>query len=195
MKVIDISGWQTNVDWQAIKEAGIGGVIIKLGEGRSLDDMFFDHVNKAVEYGLPYGVYYFAHASSIDEARREAHQVDNWLKTYIRGENPALGVWYDAEHDDMLADKYTNVVYPIANFIHTLREAGYNYVGLYASYNWLSNIINLQPLPKDVPIWTAQYNAENNFKKEFPDRICRMWQYTDREQIGNMSLDCNLYYE
>lgn len=88
-----------------------------------------------------------------------------------------------------------NVVYPIANFVHTLREAGYNYVGVYTSYNWLTNIIDLQPLPLDVPIWVAQYYKENSFKQEYPERICKMWQYTDCERIGNMGLDCSVYYE
>ena len=68
MKVIDISAWQEHIDWQAVKDVGIEGVIIKLGEGTNLDEMFFEHVNNAVNYGLKYGVYYYAHASSIDEA-------------------------------------------------------------------------------------------------------------------------------
>lgn len=193
MKVVDISAWQENVNWQALKDYGISGVIIKIGEGGTMDKMFCEHANNAVAYGLPFGVYYYGHACSADEARREAHVVDNWLTTYLNKE-PALGIWYDAEDNSMLKG-LNNVVYPIANFVHTLREAGYKYVGVYSSYNWLTNIIDLQPLPKDVPIWVAQYHWENNFKQENPDRICRIWQYTDREKIGNMSLDCNEYYE
>ena len=194
MKVVDISAWQTDVDWQALKDYGIEGVIIKLGEKQNLDEMFFYHVNKAVEYGMKYGVYYYGHASTIDEARREAYQVDNWIKTYIRGENPELGIWYDAEDTSMLAG-INNVVYPIANFVHTLRNIGYNYVGIYSFYNWLTNVIDLKPLPKDVPIWVAQYYKENSFTLENPDRICKIWQYTDREKISNMLLDCNIYYD
>lgn len=193
MKVIDISAWQESIDWQAVKDAGVQGVIIKLGESIKLDNMFCEHINNAVANGLQYGVYYYSHAKSIDEARREAYQVDQWIKIYLRGENPPLGIWFDAEDKDMLNGQQ-NVVYPIANFVHTLREAGYNYVGVYTSYNWLTNIIDLQPLPMDVPIWVAQYYPENSFKLEHPERICKIWQYTDREQIGSMQLDCNIYY-
>lgn len=194
MKIIDISAWQEDLDWQAIKNAGVQGVIIKIGEGANLDEMFIEHVNNAVANGLKYGVYYYAHASNIDEARREAYYVDNWISTYLNNKNPELGIWYDAEDNTMLGGNQ-NVVYPIANFIHTLREIGYNYVGVYSSYNWLTNVIDLQPLPKDIPIWVAQYYHENNFKIEYPSRICKIWQYTDSEQIGNMQLDCNVYYE
>lgn len=42
MKVIDISAWQTDIDWQAVKNAGIEGVIIKLGEGINIDEMFLN---------------------------------------------------------------------------------------------------------------------------------------------------------
>lgn len=197
MKVIDISAWQENIDWEAVKSAGIKGVIIKLGEGTNLDDMFFDHINNAVNNGLKYGLYYYGHAKNEAEARREAYTVDQWIKTYIRGENPPLGIWYDAEDKDMLQGD-ENVVYPIANFVHTLREAGYNYVGVYTSYNWLTNVIDLQPLPLDIPIWVAQYNTRNDFYFENPNRICRMWQYTDKELIGKyelMKVDCNVYYD
>lgn len=194
MKVIDISAWQTDIDWQALKNNGIEGVIIKIGEGTALDDMFCEHANNAVAYGLPYGVYYYGHAKDIDEARREAYQVDQWIKIYLRGENPPLGIWYDAEDDSMLRGKL-NVVYQIANFVDTLRREGYNYVGVYSSYNWLTNVINLQPLPLDVPIWSAQYYSENSFKIEHPERICKIWQFTDYWQINDMILDCNVYYE
>lgn len=193
MKVIDISAWQTDIDWQAVKDAGIEGVILKIGEHYKLDEKFIEHVNNAVAYGLRYGVYYYGHASSINEAVAEANWVDKQIKTYLNGKNPALGIWYDAEDNSMLNGEQ-NVVYPIANFVHTLREAGYNYVGIYTSYNWLTNVIDLQPLPLDVPIWVAQYYHENSFKLEYPNRVCKMWQYTDCEQIGNMQLDCNIYY-
>lgn len=195
MKVVDISAWQEYIDWQALKDYGIQGVIIKLGENYRLDEMFIEHVNNAVKYGFQYGIYYYSHASSINEGITEANWVDKKIKEYLRGENPPLGIWMDAEDNDMLLGT-NNVVYPIANFIHRLRTLGYTYVGLYSSYNWLTNVINLGPLPKDVPIWSAQYGYhENSFAVENPERICKIWQYTDCEEIGGMQLDCNIYYE
>ena len=67
-KVVDISAWQENLNWQALKRANIKGVIIKIGEYHHLDDMFTTHVNNAVAYNLPYGIYYYAHAATINEA-------------------------------------------------------------------------------------------------------------------------------
>ena len=92
LKVIDISAWQENINWQAIKDADIKGVIIKIGEKTHLDDMFITHVNNAAKNNLPYGIYYYAHASTIDEAIAEANWVDNQIKTYLNGKNPKLGI-------------------------------------------------------------------------------------------------------
>lgn len=195
MKVIDISAWQKDIDWQAIKNADIKGVIIKIGEYTKMDDMFITHIKNAIAYDLAYGVYYYAHASTIDEAIAEANWVDVQIKTYLNGKNPSLGIWYDVEDSSMLNND-TNVAYIIGNFINKLNELGYDYVGFYSSYNWLTNIIDLNLLASYIPIWSAQYNySENSFAIENPTRICRLWQYTDCEQVGTLKLDCNIYYE
>lgn len=115
MKVIDISAWQTEIDWQALADTGIEGVILKIGERSSLDNMFVEHINHAVEYGLQYGVYYFAHACTYDEAVAEADQVAAWLKEYLRGETPPLGIWYDAESNRMLNGDVTECCRAVIN--------------------------------------------------------------------------------
>ena len=135
MKVVDISAWQENVNWQGLIDAGIEGVIIKLGERDTLDSMFVEHVNHAVEYGLKYGVYYYAHACTHDEAVREADTVATWLKEYLRGETPELGIWYDAESTRMTTGDVTEVCMA---FLNRLTDYGHQYEGIYAAWNWLS---------------------------------------------------------
>ena len=193
LNLIDISAWQQHINWQAIHNAQIDGVIIKIGEYTNLDEMFIRHVNNAVEYNLPYGVYYYAHAQTINESINESLWVDQMIKTYLDGENPPLGIWYDTE-DESLLQSSINPAYMIGNFINKLNELDYNYVGLYSSYNWLTNIIDLNLLADYIPIWVAQYYHENSFKQEHPERICKIWQYTDSKQIDNMIFDANIYY-
>ena len=193
LNLIDISAWQQHINWQAIHKAQIDGVIIKIGEYTNLDEMFIRHVNNAVEYNLPYGVYYYAHAQTINESINESLWVDQMIKTYLDGENPPLGIWYDTE-DESLLQSSINPAYMIGNFINKLNELDYNYVGLYSSYNWLTNIIDLNLLADYIPIWVAQYYHENSFKQEHPERICKIWQYTDSKQIDNMTFDANIYY-
>ncbi len=192
MKVIDISAWQENIDWEAVKAAGVEGVILKLGERNNLDAMFIKHVNDAVAHGIKYGVYYYAHASNIEEAKKEAAWVDEQLKTYLRGENPALGIWYDAEDKDMQSG---DVTASCSAFVSYLNAKSYTYVGIYSSYNWLANgTIAVNELADYVPYWVAQYYKQNDFKLEYPNKLVRMWQYTDH-MSDELPYDCNIYYE
>ena len=194
MKVIDISAWQTEIDWQGLVDSGVEGVILKIGQEDNLDDMFVEHVNHAVEYGLKYGVYYYAKACNYDEAVREADIVASWLKEYLRGETPELGIWYDAESPKMLlnGDDITSVCMA---FLNQLTNYGHQYQGIYSSWNWLSkegaHHIHNDDLPEYVPIWVAQYSSHCDLKDEYHDRV-RIWQYTD--SLYGMSLDGDIYY-
>lgn len=194
MKVVDISAWQENVDWQALKDAGITGVLLKIGERGHLDDMFVEHVNHAVEYGLKYGVYYFAHATTRDEAIAEADTVANWLRVYLRGETPELGIWYDVEDDDMTVGDVTE---NCMTFLNQLTNHGHQYQGIYASWNWLSkegaHIIDVDALPEYVPLWSAQYNSHDDLSDEYPGRV-RIWQYSDHLS-DNLPYDADIYYD
>lgn len=194
MKVLDLSAWQENVDWQGLVDEGIEGVILKIGERNYMDSMFVDHVNKAVEYGLKYGVYYYAHACDYDSAVNEADIVAGWLEEYLRGKTPELGIWYDAEDSSMLNGDVTECC---RAFINRLTEYGHQYNGIYSSWNWLSaegaHHINIDDLPDYVPYWVAQYNSRNDLLSEYPYSIIRMWQYTDHYS-DEFPYDGNVYY-
>lgn len=190
MKGIDISAWQTGIDWQALVDAGIECVIIKLGENNRLDSMFIDHVNNAVAYGLKYGVYFYAHATSVQEAISEAVWVDQQIKTYLSGKNPEMGIWYDME-DSGIEASGADITKICAEFTNYLYSSGYTYIGIYSSYNWLTNgNIDPERLPDYMPYWCAQYNFECNF--EHPN--LRIWQFTDKLDIAGRAFDGNVYY-
>ena len=194
MKVVYISAWQENVNWQGLIDAGIEGVIIKLGERDTLDSMFVEHVNHAVEYGLKYGVYYYAHACTHDEAVREADTVATWLKEYLRGETPELGIWYDAESTRMTTGDVTEVCMA---FLNRLTDYGHQYEGIYAAWNWLSkdgaHYIDVDALPDYVPLWSAQYNSQDDLNDEYPGRV-RIWQYSDHFS-DDLPYDADIYYD
>ena len=196
MNVVDISSWQEWGEdrWQRLKDSGTEGVIIKIGEWDKLDDWFVTHVNNAVAFGLKYGVYYYGHASSRAEAVKEADTVAAWLKEYLRGETPELGIWYDAE-DDMLLNGRDSVTDICMAFLNRLTDYGHQYEGIYSSWNWLSkegaHHIDVDATPGYVPIWVAQYNRRCDLLDEYADRV-RIWQYTD--SFEGDSLDGDEYY-
>ena len=202
MKVIDISAWQENVNWQALVDAGVEGVILKIGEKNYLDEMFVTHVNHAVEYGLKYGVYFYGHAYTEDMAVQEADTVAMWIEEYLNDETPELGIWYDAEDEDMLQGDITDICMA---FINRLTEYKHQYQGIYASWDWLSSegahYIRIEDLPDYVPYWVANYSSGNTFetagrdylKEEYPYNIIRMHQFTDN--LAGFGYDANIYYE
>ena len=47
MNVIDLSDWNDNIDWSTIVDAGVGGVIVKISEGRTLSELHGKHIAAA----------------------------------------------------------------------------------------------------------------------------------------------------
>lgn len=190
MKVVDLSAWQEDVDWKALSEE-FDGVILKIGQGTHMDSMFVEHVNNAVAHNMPYGIYYYNKAQSVEEAQAEAQQVDEWIKTWLNGKNPQLGIWADVEDERMLNGDATASAMAFVNYLWGI---GYNYVGIYTSYSWLTyGNLDTSAL-KDVALWVAQYYSENSLLEEQPDLICKIWQYTDHYS-DEFPYDASVYYE
>jgi hypothetical protein len=82
--------------------------------------------------------------------------------------NPELGIWYDMEDADRykerngMSDNQT-ITDMCSAFICELNEAGYSYVGIYASYSWLTSKIYTSQLADYVPYWNAQWGNSNDF--------------------------------
>ena len=97
---IDVSKYQSNIDWNKIKKAGVNFVIIRIGYrgyGASgtlvKDPMFEEHFTNARNAGLKVGVYFFTQAVTEDEAREEA-QGCNWA---LNGRKLDYPIYYDTE--------------------------------------------------------------------------------------------------
>lgn len=192
MKGIDISYCQTDVDWQAIKNAGIEFVILKIGQKYrgeyELDEMFIEHVNNAVAAGLPYGIYLYAKAKTVEEVQQEADFVIEQINALLDGKQPEFGIWYDME-DGSIEESGADITALCQTFVNRMQEAGFGYVGVYSSYDWLTNS-NIDTEALNVPLWVAQYN----FMCDFEHPNLRMWQYTDHLS-DDLPYDANEYFE
>lgn len=192
MKVIDVSAWQEDISWGDVASE-FGGVIVKLGEEKTVDSMCEDHIRNAIANGMKIGVYYYGHAANQEEAAEEAEFVaEKVSRLFGEGVEPELGLWYDVEDEDMQAG---DTAAQCNAFLATLADEGYGYAGIYSSYNWLANgIIAMEDLDKDTPIWVAQYNSTNDLAEENPDARIVMWQYTDHYS-DDFPYDASEYYE
>ena len=188
MKGIDVSENNGYVDWQAVKDDGYEFAIIRLGWGRShLDSMFYENVNGALDVGLSIGVYYYSYALSDEMAGEEADFTYNILEDCgLTPDTLEMGVWFDMEDADGYKERngFTDPQ-ELTNccnvFLNRMEEYGYDNTGIYANYDWLTNILYMEQIEADV--WCAQYNYEC----DYPNAV--MWQYSDCEYISGKPYD------
>ena len=193
MNVIDLSDWNENVDWSRFIDHGIGGVIVKISEGRTLSELFAKNIAGAAAHGLPWGVYCFSHAQTTERAEEEAEVVIEALGALGYGA-PPLGIWIDVEAPETIGQDREDVTAICSAFISTCNAAGYS-AGIYASLYTLENFIGVEDLADYVPYWCAQYGAsECGFRDSYPGNILAGWQWTDCYSIGGENYDMSEWY-
>ena len=86
---IDVSTWNKQIDWNAVKASGIDFAFIKVG-GRGWgsagtlyhDSRALENLKGAKAAGIKIGVYFFSQAITEKEAAEEAQYTINYLHTY-----------------------------------------------------------------------------------------------------------------
>lgn len=192
MRGIDVSENNGVVDWGAVKANGFDFAIIRIGYGRgNLDSEFYNNVNGAINAGLSIGVYHYSYAINEERAADEAEFVLNTLNDAgLTADKLPMGVWFDMEDaDDYKANRGMPTSQQLTNicsvFINKLWQAGYVNTGLYASYDWLVNVLDLSQLG-GCAIWCAQLNNQCDYEG------ANLWQYTFSENIEGKEFDADL---
>ena len=190
MFVLDISENNGEVDFDALVEHGVEGVIIRSSYGKySEDECFYRNVEEAVNHGLKVGAYHYSYALDEEDAILEAHNMINVLaRTSAKFE---LGIWFDmedadgykAEHDfDFDAANITNIC---KAFIDNMP---YDNKGIYASYSWFEYYIDFRYIGWNI--WNAQWGEQDDLSP-----ISNVWQYSSEYYIDGNVFDANEYYE
>lgn len=195
--VIDVSGHDGLIDWDSAKEH-IEGVIIRIGYG---DDYAYQDDKQAVQnmdecerLGIPYGVYIYSYAMTMQETESEISHTLRMLK----GRNPVRGVWFDMEDADEYKKNHGMDVYSeedrtlltdiCIRFIEEMHSRGY-ITGIYANYDYYKNVLDTNRLymTEGFNMWLAHWDVEE------PDMDCMMWQF-GAYRIGDHEFDGNIYY-
>jgi GH25 family lysozyme M1 (1,4-beta-N-acetylmuramidase) len=97
--IYDISKWQGNVDFKKVKESNkVGLLILRAGYGQNtIDPRFKEYVTECQKYNIPYGVYWFSYATSVDGARREA-------ESFYKIASPYKPLFYVMDAEDRRVD-------------------------------------------------------------------------------------------
>ena len=184
---IDVSNHQGTVDWNKVKAAGIDFAILKVGPvyGKP-DDSFERNAAECERLGIPYGVYYYSYARSVEDANKEADRTLAWLG----GHHPSLPVYYDLEDSYILQDpgfskdKLTQIAQAFCN---RMEAVGFK-SGIYANLNWLNNYLN-SPSLSGYDHWVAQYNWRCDYAGSYS-----FWQYSSSGNVPGVNGRCDMNY-
>ena len=213
---VDVSKWNSNIDWEKVKKAGVKAAFIRIGHSMlddgalTLDPYYETNLKAARKAGIKVGVYYYSQATNAKEAIKEV----NFILKHLDGTKLDLPVVYDAEcgtyvkngkvHDGKLgasatsksAAKWSAVA---REFCDAISEAGYTPM-IYGSISKLTSTMGGEELSNDYQIWVARYNHSGkvlndsrfSFKGEY-----QVWQYTEVGTVSGIkgSCDLNFLYE
>lgn len=195
--VIDVSGHDGLIDWDSAKEH-IEGVIIRIGYGNDYayqdDKQAVQNMDECERLGIPYGVYIYSYAMTMQETESEISHTLRMLK----GRNPVRGVWFDMEDADEYKKNHGMDVYSeedrtlltdiCIRFIEEMHSRGY-ITGVYANYDYYKNVLDTNRLymTEGFNMWLAHWDVEE------PDMDCMMWQF-GAYRIGDHEFDGNIYY-
>ena len=197
--VIDVSGWQGDIDWAKAKADGVEGAIIRLGygEGNNADKKAQRNISECKRLGIPFGIYWYSYADTPALAKEEGADVVAKLKQF--GVNPsdlAYPVYYDLEKWTWEGHKpptdpnvYNNIV---NNWYSALQSAGYKNLGVYSYTSYLQGPLKHANIYAKTA-WVAQYGARMGFDS-FPTNS-RGWQYTSSGKVGGIrgNVDMNAF--
>lgn len=189
-RVIDISHWNGNINFNLVKASGIWGVIIKAGgsdAGLYTDPRFEEYYNAAVSAGLHVGAYYFVGKKCVTAADGTADA--NRFMTMLKGKKFDLPVYLDFEAPAP-ATKTGNTQAAIA-FCRAMEKAGY-FTGIYASdvSGFVQRLNSTQLL--SFTWWVARYgSAPTQATKNMT-----MWQYSSSGSVSGINgrVDMNHCY-
>lgn len=194
---IDVSSYQSDIDWEAVKASGIEFAIIRVGyrgykSGElDLDNCFVEHMEGALAAGLEVGVYFFSQALTPEEAAEEAvftlEQIKNYPVTY-----PVVFDWEEVDVSGGARTDEMNMLMLTAcaeAFCKKVEEAGY-IPCVYFNQTYGYQQLNLLSL-KEYQFWLAEYDTHPSFAYHF-----QLWQYTNEGAVPGISgpVDMNVSF-
>ena len=188
---LDLSKWQEEIDFDKIKSEGVEFVMIKIG-GQSkksgkieIDPNFINNIEEALKKNMKVGVYFYSHATSTNEAKKQAEWVAKNLKDY----NLSLPIAFDWENWNQYTSYHLSfhTLNQIANaFFNPLETKGYQTL-LYSSKYYLDTVW----YKEEYNTWLAHYTSDSKDKEEY-----NMWQICSDGKINgiNTLVDIDIMY-
>lgn len=197
---VDVSYYNEDIDWKAVREQGIDFAIIRVGgRGWSSGALYGDartrqYLLGAKAAGIRVGVYFYSTAVNVREAVEEAQAAVHTTA----GIPLDLPVFVDTEfsgdfpngRSDRLSTIHRTEI--LSAFCSTVQRYGCS-AGVYAGENFYKYILDYSALAR-YRIWLASYTEEGRMP-DFEDRY-DIWQFSDRGLIPGLPghVDLNVIF-
>ena len=197
---VDVSEHQGVIDWQTAAP-DLDFTIIRVGYGYHdgttgalmtvRDKQYLNNVKGCENNHIPYGIYYYARATTQAEAMAEADFVLGILLELNQqyGYTPELPIFYDVEDTKgNLTLSNSDLLTVIRTFCETVENFGFK-AGVYASASpWNSKLTD--PAYNNWARWVAQHASISLTANEGAN----IWQYTDGGHVPGISTNVDLNY-
>ena len=196
---VDISYWNEDVDYEALKKAGIDYVIIRAGSIYQKPDYCFEeHYEGAKAAGLDVGCYFYSYAKTVDDVEEE---VEILLKL-IKGKTFEYPIYFDMEEKSQEALSTERRMAMCYTFCELMIENGY-FPGVYANRRWLNNFFEAEELCTYFDVWYARYpldvddGSEPIYFDEWDYEVSEapsygMWQFTQSGRVDGIEGNCDI---
>jgi lysozyme len=189
---VDISKWQGQVDWAALRSAGTQFAFIKATEGGDhVDDRFMENWVAAKHAGVPRGAYHFVYWC------RPAHEQAEWFKRNVPRDPDALPPVLDLEWNGQSVNCPRKVPRDQAlDMTRTMLREMEAHTGkrpvIYTDITFHKEV--LEGELHEYPFWIRSTAAEPH--ERYADRPWTFWQFTTTGRVPGVKgdVDRNTFY-
>ena len=200
---IDISQYQTNLDYAQLKANGVNFAILKVVNKQLQKDPMFDtHYNGCINAGISIqGVYQYSYATTVEKAKIDAQSVIKFLG------NKKIPIILDVE--DNCQKNLGHLLIDIINTYQTIVESSGRQFFIYSGLSFVKSFI--VPYINDLKckdFWIARYykgDTMMNLDAQLDDTkkptVAGInligWQFTSHGVVVGAScrFDCNIFYK
>lgn len=184
--IMDVSRWQGNIDWDAVKASGlVSGVMLKTvstnrklskrKDGLYIDPTFERNYAECKRLGIPVGVYYYTYAVSHTSADAELAM----LKNALTGKTFELPICVDVE-DNKLRKLGKQALTDLTAYQLKTVEGWGLYAMLYTYTSFAKSRLYMSGAAlKPFDVWLADYTG----KTPAVDFAYGMHQYTSKGTV------------
>lgn len=188
---IDVSAWQGAIDFEAVKNAGVEFVFIRVGSTKGikgeyfLDSTFKQNIEGFNKVGIPVGIYFYSYANSKETALQDAEWVLNEIKDY-KIDLPIAYDWESWSFYNEFHQSFYSTSMNAKTFLDKISEKGYQGI-LYSSKNYLEKVW----FDIGYDTWLAHYTSKTNYEGSY-----KFWQMCSNGRVDGIkgNVDINIMY-